>query len=411
MKNPSLSSIYGEAGMIWKAQVGKSAAAYTELRFRAGNEWESNFSEWQIRESYVDLYSRIFDLRAGKQIIRTGKGTFFNPEDWLTPLNPTVRAPEEDEMRLGIWAVKGDFHPWRPLNLSASWIPVYTPSTLFTDLISLPEALRFTEPDFPDLRLKSGSYSIRMDLRTRLVDLSGSWFEGYSHWPGIAFDSLIINSMTYSLDEITLRQLAYRIRAAGGDLAIPAGKFVFRAEGAWRSSTAEQPESWQPMDEWSYTAELERSGDYLTVIAGYYGKYILNFTPPSADLQLFTGDDPSEMLAGLPQPVTPAAISAAIGGQVDLFNRLYNYQMEEFYHRAFGVIRLDLFHEQFRIDLPFIWDFTSEEYLARPGIEVVPADGLSLKAGYQVYGGPDKSLYSLIKNRLNGPWLTMKLSF
>ncbi len=42
-----------------------------------------------------------------------------------------------------------------------------------------------------------------------------------------------------------------------------------------------------PFHELSYTAEIERNGTHFNLLAGYYGKYIIDFTPPQAEPSLY----------------------------------------------------------------------------------------------------------------------------
>ncbi len=410
-KKMRFQSIYGETALKIRFKAGSRAMAFTDLRFRSGNEWQNNFFETCIREMYTDIYLGPLDLRAGKQVIKSGKATFFNPEGWLGPIDPTVRSPEEDDMRLGSWALKGDLHPWNPFNLSVVWVPVFTPSVLFTELIPLPDELKFSSPSYPETDPGEGSYNISLDIRSRIADISGSWFEGYSTWPGITFDTILFNLQTYFPEEIVLKQQAYRIRAAGVDLAVPLGSVVFRGEGSWMKCSGDAIPDWAPLPEFSYTGEVEYNGNNISILAGYYGKYIPEFKELTLEPVLFSGGDISELFAGLPQPITPQALSLAISDQLLAFNRLYSYQMYSIYHRAFAAIRLDFFHETVKLDLPVSWDFTSEEYLFRPSLEVIPAEAVSIKAGYSLYGGPENSLYKLISDPLGGAWLQFKVMF
>ena len=85
---------------------------------------------------------------------------------------------------------------------------------------------------------------------------------------------------------------AYKIRMAGADFSIPLGSWIFRAEGAWQH-TMEAPGSkeYLPFHEISYTAEIERNGTHFNLVAGYYGKYIIDFTPLLAEPSLMAGQE------------------------------------------------------------------------------------------------------------------------
>ena len=103
-EDPYLQSAYGQACLLLKAKAGSVATAVADIRFRYGNEWQQHISEMEIREAYVEIQTGPAAFRLGKLISPWGKGTLFNPTNKLTPMDPTVRSPDPDDMNLGIWA-------------------------------------------------------------------------------------------------------------------------------------------------------------------------------------------------------------------------------------------------------------------------------------------------------------------
>lgn len=411
-EDPYLQSAYGQASLQLKAKAGTGVSAFTDIRFRYGTEWQETVSEFMVREAYVDLQTGPVGFRMGKIIAPWGKGTLFNPVNKLTPRDPTIRSPEMDDMNLGIWALQTNIRLGSFLKLSGTWNPLYQPGILLIDPIPMPEYVFFLEPDYPDVTLDEGSYGIQLDLRAPALDAAMYWFDGYHNWPGIAFDSFIMDSLTMEPLALNIYEKAYRIMMAGLDLSIPVGSWIFTAEGAWfQPRDNYEGVEYIPFPELSYTAEIEKSASWLTVIAGYYGKYILEFVPAQANPELSAESEQfiSLMEGGI--DLSSEMVDAAVREQIAAFNRLYNYQLEEYYHSTFLVLKGDFFHGALEVSLPIIYNISTDEWIAQPGISWLPADGLRVKAGFTGLWGGENSLYDLVGPVLNAGYVTMTLTF
>jgi hypothetical protein len=411
-EDPYLQSAYGQVGLLLKAKAGTRASAVADIRFRVGTEWQEPVSEMEIREAYVDLQTGPVGIRMGKLISPWGKGTLFNPANKLTPIDPTKRSPDTDDMNLGIWALQGNVRIGAFLNLTGTWNPLYRPGKLLIDPIPMPGYVTFLEPDYPEVILKEGNYGLRMDLHAPILDAALYWFDGYHGWPGIAFDSFEMDSLSMEPTAMNIYEKAYRIRMAGADISIPVGSWIFRAEGAW-FQTAENHDGMEylPFPELSYTAEIERSSSWLTTIAGYYGKYIMDFTPARADPVLSAEQGQLLPLMQGESILTSELVDAMVWEQVAAFNRLYNYQLEEFYHSAFLVFKADFLHSILEVSFPVIYNMTTEEWTTQPSISWAPADGLHLKTGFNGFWGGNNSLYNMVGPLLNAGFISMTLTF
>ena len=409
---PYLQSAYGQAALLLKAKAGTMATARADIRFRFGSEWQKGLSELEIREAYVDLQTGPAGFRFGKLISPWGKGIIFNPTDKITPLDPTVRSPDPDDRYLGIWALQGRINLGSSLKLTATWNPLYQPGKLLIEPVPMPSYVSFLEPDYPGTELGEGSYGVHLDLHTSALDASAYAFEGYHHWPGIAYDAFIMDTLTMEPVALDLFEKAYRIRMTGADFSIPLGSWIFRIEGAWFTPTDErEQQEYLPFPELSYTAEIERGGSWLTVIAGYYGKYILDYTSPVAEPTLSPGQEQFSPLIHAGIPITGDVVDEAVKGQIGAFNRLYNYQLEELYHSAFLVLKGNFLHDQLELELPLIYHITTEEWIIQPALSWMAADGIKLKAGYHGFFGPSGSLFNMVGPTLNAGYIAMTLSF
>ncbi len=411
-ESPYFQSAYGQVGILLNAKAGSRAHAKADIRFRYGTEWQQEISKIDIREAYVDLYTGPVSLKFGKMITPWGKGTVFNPTEKITPLDPTVRSPDEDDMKLGFWGLQGSIHMGPFMKLTGTWKPIYQSSVLLIDPVPMPDYVTFLEPDFPGVELKEGSYGLNFDLHASAIDLSLYWFDGYNHWPGIAFNSLELEEESMEPKALNINETAYKIRSLGMDLSVPLGSWILRAEGAWQQTQrSHSAHEYLPFPELSYTAEIERSGSYVTWIAGYYGKYILDYESPNADPSLSAGQDQFLQLMMAGSPITMDVIDGVIRDQIGAFNRLYNYQLDEFYHTAFTVLKGNLWQDRLELTLPVIYNFTTEEWIVQPGISWLPSDGIRVSAGYAGLYGPENSLYDLVGPVLNAGYLSLKISF
>lgn len=408
---PYLQSCYGQAGLIMDVKAGRIGSARAELRYRYGTEFESKISEWDLREAYIDITAGPVDFRIGKQIISWGKGTVFNPTQRLTPLDPLVRSPDQDDLKLGNWALGTGITLGIKSKLSGYWLPVYAPSRLLIEPVPMPDYITFADPGYPDVKLKNGSYGLKYDLFLGALDASVSWFDGFNHLPGIAFRNAMFDSVTLAPDNIVLAEEAYRAKMLGLDFAIPAGSWIFRFEGAWQHTNGYPEKEYIPFPELSYEAEIEWTGSNLTVVAGYYGKYILDYAASGRDPELSISNDDLAGIINSGITVTPDMLNSEITGRISAFNRLYNYQMEEIYHNGFVVIKSNFFHNFLELELPAVYNFTTDEWTLRPSITCKPADGIHIKAGYEGYIGPASSLYDMIGPVLNSGFLSVKIMF
>jgi hypothetical protein len=322
-----LQSVYAQGGVQLEANPANWARGKAEVRFRYGNEFQEPINSWEIREAYVDLEPGPAGFRVGKFISPWGKGTVFNPTDKITPLDPTVRSPDEDDMFKGIWGVQAHLNLGQFMKITGTWNPLYQPSTLLVDPIPMPGYVNFLEPDWPGTNLTSGNYGVRFDLHSRIVDFSLYGYAGYYHWPGLRLDTFLLNSNQMQPEALNLREEAYRIQMVGADLTLPLGSWIIRAEGAWMGPELSSEEhEYIPQPEYSYTAEIERSWLIGTVILGYYGKHIPEHAPPDGTPSLTPDPEPFLDLLQQGIPINDETINGVIEQQVKAFNHLYNYQ-------------------------------------------------------------------------------------
>jgi hypothetical protein len=199
---------------------------------------------------------------------------------------------------------------------------------------------------------------------------------------------------------------------AGLDFSLPLGRWIIRVEGAWQQSLEERTgREFVPFPELAYTAELERSLGAFDLIAGYYGKHILDFEETSAPPSLSPDRDYFMQLIRQQESNPLESIDAVIRDQVAAFNRLYNYQLEANYHSVFLVLQGQFLHNLLEASLPVVYNVTTEEWILQPQVSVKPADGIEITAGFSGLYGPEESLHDLVGPVLNAGYLSMKVTF
>jgi hypothetical protein len=182
---------------------------------------------------------------------------------------------------------------------------------------------------------------------------------------------------------LQLLEHPYRIRMAGLDFSLPLGSWIIRTEGAWQESTGDRTSNEHiPFPELAYAAEIERSLGNFDLVAGYYGKYIMDYEDPVFPPSLSPDAESLHGLINGQGTFTPALFDDLVRNQIASFNRLYNYQLEPQYHSAFVVISGQFFYDILECAVPLIYNFTTEEWMVQPRISYRPADGVEVSVGF-----------------------------
>lgn len=404
-------SLYSQLGLITEVNAGKFGNAYAEFRFRTGTEFSSKIQNIELREAYTALYHGPLSIKAGKQIITWGASSFINPTDQFSPQDPTYRSPDNDDLHLASRALNTRFEITSNSYFQLIWIPVYTPSVLITKALRFPEYIEFGKDIEPGMQIREGNVGFRYDLRSKVMDVQLSYFKGYRNTRSIKSDTAIFNFTSLQPDLIRLVKVPYRINSAGINLVIPFGRSLFRTEAAWMEPVKSNSHP-DPSPELAYTAEIEHSGQHITLIAGYYGKYIFSFKKLDYNPQGLTGEFP-DLSSIIPEnsPFDPSYVTAYFDTQLSGFNRLYNYQDKEFYHSAYAILKISMFHELLNMEIPSMYNFSTDELTLIPSLKFNITDGLSFKIGvYYMHGGIN-SLYDLIGPELNAGYGQLKILF
>jgi hypothetical protein len=406
-----LQSIYSQLNLGIEVPAGGFGKAFADLRYRYGQEFGARITDVELREAYADLFLGPVSLRAGKQILSWGASGFINPSDRFSPLNPVFRSPDLDEQRLGTWAINASLLISNTSRLEFLWLPVYRPSVLLTEPFEMPGYIEILPFNTTYQKFSDSGFGFRYDLRSGLLDLQLSYYNGFRNTPTLFMQKFILDTITYTPSQISLGQQPVRVHSAGLNITVPAGSYLIRTEIGWLNAIEDSLDA-APFTELGYTLEIEQSGSNVSLIAGYYGKYIFDFEPTPVETAFFSGQfPPLNELFPPGTPPGPALLANYTESQVKGFNRLYEYQQDEWMHAVYAIADISMFHELASLKIPGMYNFTTGELTLMPALNFKVTDGFSAELGAYFLKGKEESLYDMIAPSLNAGYLQLQLKF
>jgi hypothetical protein len=136
---------------------------------------------------------------------------------------------------------------------------------------------------------------------------------------------------------------------------------------------------------------------------------IPDFVPATVDPLIGTEPDFTQLAILLTTPGFD--MEDYVRQQVTSFNRLYNYQLEKFYHSAGFRVETNLFYGKLAPSVFTLYNFTSRDFLVIPELNYKPADGLTISAGFEFYSGRKGSVYDIIDKYMNCFRAALKVDF
>lgn len=208
------------------------------------NKFDGNFDE-----AYIDWTSVFFGFRLGRQKTSWGKADAISITDIICPKDMSSLFLEDD--KLGIYALRLSFSAGS-VSLDAYWIPFFrgaklpleknnalrkiiVPSSVDIPVSALNKTLSVpvTLNDFtkPELKIQNGEYGIKFSAYFSALDFSLYGFYGFDNIPLINYSVKTEGSSLPS--EIAVSGSYERVLMFGGDIAVPVGSTVLRAEAAF----------------------------------------------------------------------------------------------------------------------------------------------------------------------------------
>ena len=408
---PYVSSAFSDFALRADIENGLNFKAFADLRFRYGVEFLKPVNRFDIREAYVKINGKKWDLSAGQKIIKWGRADFTNPTSELSPKNYVLRSPEREEMDMGNLLSVFNWYPADFINLSAVAIPYYRSSVLIIDPIPLPENVTLNQINSLLTGKNMFSYGLKADFHLKGIDWSLSWFDGCDPMPGTALTRFNLNMSGEVPDPvIELTMTPYKTRVLGLDFETSAGSFGIRGEAAWSVPyLSYKTYEFVPWPEIKWVGGLDWSSGNWRITGEYSGKFVQDFTSSVVVPLIGTEPDYSRLAQMLAIPGFD--LEDYVRQQVRAFNRLYNYQLKEYYHTGSIRVETDLAYGKLLPSVFTTYNFTSKDLLIIPEIKYKPSDGLTIIAGIEFYNGPNGSLYDITNDFMNSIYVALKVDF
>ncbi len=314
-----------------------------------------------IREVYMDMYFKNFDLRVGKQQIVWGKADGVFITDIVSPLNLSeFLLPDFDEIRTGVIATKLDYYIGNS-TIEAIWIPQFTP-TIRPDANSI----WYIQPEFPvpatfdwsqseiNPSLENSELFLKWSAMTSKVDFE--LMGGYT-WDD---NPAMHVQKQFGLDTITmppspmLTGLAitpehHRLTVAGGSFSTEVKGVIFRGEAAY-----------------------------------YNGKYFQTEDPTAEDA--LVQKDYLNYVAGIDFNIANVKLSAQF---IQKYILDYNDMMldDEFHSTATFLARYDMMRETLHLELFSYIGLSDKDALIRPKVTYDFDDSFSMLLGGNIFVG------------------------
>jgi len=231
----------GIAQLELNSKLANSHSFFSSVEFRNDLSDKSRDRVY-LKEAYVDMNFKKWDLRFGKQIFSWGKADGFNPMNTLGAIDYTDVLDTDDE-KLGIFAVNGKLY-LGDFELQGVFSPVFSASVLPTMggrwEVEMPSSIPINGTRFqpvygidvakPAQKLKNSSFAVKLARSFSRLDLSLSYFNGFNHIPEILQGMGTLDADNKTV-EINLLQQYYRHQVVSGDLSLSLGKYIFKGEG------------------------------------------------------------------------------------------------------------------------------------------------------------------------------------
>lgn len=389
-----------------KAEAGNGTAykAFADLRYRYGSEYGSTVNKPNLREAWAAWYTPYTELRAGKQIVKWSRMDFFRLQDAVNPRNDLFRSFDPADRDLGNISLNFNINPSENISLQAVFIPRFRASVLYTGFMDLPGIINIK--DYNADKYKSASYGLRAELFLRNFNADISFYDGYNPLPGLGLDTLITGGQN-NAPAVVLEENPFKIRTLSAGMELILGKNILRAEASWTDPDDDPGlKEYVMLPEIRWAAGLEHSFGDLQVLLEYSGKYLHNFFEAAFD-PVLPDESSFNELGQLP----PEQAFDYTRLQVASFNRLYNYQLDEYSHYAGLSLSSTRALALIKPSVNILYNISAGEYLLNPVLEINPADNLEIIAGAEIFGGRDNSLFDMINERLNSFYTGIRIDF
>ena len=332
--------------------------------------------DFRLREIYVDLYFKNFDLRIGKQQIVWGKADGAFITDIVSPLNLTeFLLPDFDEIRRGVNVVKFDYYLGNN-TFEIIWIPNFTPTKIpavgsiwyiQTEFLLAPTFDWSKSEIIPSL--KNSEIFFKYSALTSKVDIEIMGGYTFDDKPSM-HKNLLLD--TLGNPSLLIKPEYHRLLVSGGSFSSEIKGIVLRGEAAF-----------------------------------YNGKYFQTEDPFAIDA--LVQKDYLHYLIGLDFIIGNVNFSTQFI-QETILNYDNNMFKEKTENTATFLARYNMFRETLHFELFTYIGLTNEDALIRPKITYDFDDSFSILFGSNIFIGDKKGRFGQYKDN-SMAYIKLKYSF
>jgi len=326
--------------------------------------------DFRMRELYLDLYFKNFDLRIGKQQVVWGKADGVFITDIVSPLNLTeFLLPDFDEIRTGIYATKFDYYLGNS-TLEMIWSPVMTPTET-----PKPGSIWYLQPDFAapptfdysrskiKSSLENSELFFKYSLLSSAIDFDIMAAYTWDATPTMHVQKqMVIDSNTHQpvLQGLLIQPEHHRLKVLGGSFNKVIKGFVLRGEGAYYNG-----KYFQTTDPMAPDALVQK--DYLNYVLGLdYMKGDWKFSTQFIQKRILDYEEP--------------------------------IQEDEVQNLMTALIHGDVLHQTLHLELFSYIGLDYGDALIRPKVTYDFSDSFSLLLGSNIFVGDQRGLFGRYQN-------------
>ena len=184
----------------------------------------------QLQEAYFNYQNELVEFKAGRQIVVWGVADGLRVTDLISPVDYTeFMSSDYDDMRMAVDGFRVKY-PGERVNAEIVYVPVprYFQMPLGEDNPwhpNLPEKAGLDFPEGPDAKFKNGDFGTRLSFFLSNLDFSISALHTHNQSPVSVVEPV-------SMDSVVIHGIHETMTMFGGDISMPIGEFVIRAEVA-----------------------------------------------------------------------------------------------------------------------------------------------------------------------------------
>jgi len=275
----------------------------------------------QLQEAYFNYQNDFLEIRAGRQIVVWGVADGLRVTDLISPVDYTeFMSSDYDDMRMAVDGFRIKY-PGERVNAEIVYVPVprYFQMPMQEEnpwRPDLPEKASIDFPKGPDAKFKNGDFGTRVSFFLSNLDFSISALHTHNQSP------VTVAGYDPVKDSIVIHGIHETMTMIGGDMSMPIGEFVLRAEIAEYFGEA-----------LSYASNLNYArkntfnalggidwyaGDNWTFMVQYLHKYIADYSD-----KLAAEKNSSEMTFRISKELLNNTFKLSLYGMFDIDNLAY----------------------------------------------------------------------------------------